>query len=286
MTLPGREGRDQRAAAGRFFAPFDKEQLIALSRLRFWNAVYSGAHSSPDFDASLFHVLGLGEKSLQRARWVFDPHDLGAWIRLLPVLGRIAGDRKAICHVLERFLGHGVAMKYEEAEERAVAPSRSFCLRGEATGGARGGQGQGVLGNSVLGAQSREYGSSLRLRIGPLSNLDVQRYRGLSFRPDTEGGFVVDLGPVCEFGRYWQEWGSSAEPHTPLSTHWPRLTYLLEHLTPANQSVRVHLVPRPAVSWRLGETVSLEEAVPSTDETSAIHTSTLGARTVLGGRAE
>ncbi len=279
VTLPGRAGREQLDSARRLCAPFDKERLLALSRLRFWNTVFSGAHRSDDFDAFLFRILGLSADSLQRARRVFDPEGLRAWTRILPLLWRVVGDVRHVTHILERFLGDRIELDVGPHQVQAVPEACRLQLR----------QGP-ALGCAYVGARVREDGTVASVRIGPLAPERTRAYRRVPLAPASGASgaaLVTELGPVCEFWRHWRTWErSESEPHgaqsRPYETRWPLLVYLLEHLLPATLTVRVHLQSAPTEGWRLGSTPGdgkAGQALPS--GASVGEPSTLGTTTVL-----
>ncbi|MCK4413951.1 MAG: PASTA domain-containing protein [Candidatus Eisenbacteria sp.] len=282
VSLPGQEGRDQLTAARRLFSPFDREHLLALSHLRYWNAVFSGGHRSEGFDAFLFRVLGLGEDAIRRARRVFDPESLRAWTRMLPLLPRLVGDPSRVAAVIGRLLNERVAIEDGRSQSRATPAGQRLRLARAGRAARRGGFVAG-LGQAVAGREEQPAGSAVRVRIGPLTPERALPFRGLSFDAGgpVEGGAVINLGPVCEFERYWQRWEqtTSGEVEEPIyATRWPRLVYLLEHLMPAPVAIEVHLLPKRE-PWRLGA----RQTAPSA--AGAYQASTLGAYTALSTRS-
>jgi hypothetical protein len=249
--------------------------------LRYWNAVFSGGYRNEGFDAFLFRVLGLDEVALHRARRVFDLESLRAWMRTLPLLSQIVGDRVRTAAILGRFLEEGVALEDGRSAKQATQPAQRLRIAGD-TRRTRGRQRHRALGRATLGTATRCAGGALRVRIGPLTPGNAERFRGLPYESGgpAEGGAVITLGPVCEFDRYWESWehGRGGELAEAVSaTHWPRLVYLLEHLMPAAAVIEVHLLPERA-PWRLGA----EAKQPP--ETGAYSPSTLGAYTLLEAR--
>ncbi len=138
VSLPGREGRDQLAAARMLFAPFDKARLLALARLRHWNAVFSGAHGSAAYESFLYQVLGLPEQLLAAARRVFDADQLRAWLRILPLLPRFAGNLPAAAEILAWFLGDPVTAGTDDAHREPIPPEQQLVLARGAAGTGRG----------------------------------------------------------------------------------------------------------------------------------------------------
>lgn len=316
VSLPGKEGRDQYEAARRLFAPFDKERLLALARLRYWNAVFSGAHRSEAYDAFLFRALGLPEESLQRARRILDPEQIRAWTRILPMLPRIAGDDRSIARILERFLEDPVEIRAGESRMSAVPEGLGMRISAAAVDSDIRRR-QAPMGLAFMGSAVREIGTGLCVRIGPLTAERGRGYQGMPFTraPSKSGGeILIDLGPVCTFERHWQKWdggrhagsgvgarsdsdsapraglgsglgsgsGSGLDPAID-STRWPLLVYLLEHLLPATATVAVRLVPAVTQGWRLGAKSAPPAAAAASaagEDDAGFHPSTLGAWTI------
>ena len=275
VSEPGREGRDQLDEARRFFAPFDKAGLVALSGLRYWNVVFSGAQEDQGFESFIFEVLGLGRQAWERSKRIFRADEFRAWTHILPLLSRMVGDPDYVRRILNRFLGDEISIAFGPRQTQPVPLSKRFRLEG-AEVDASAGQGSALLGKAFLGSQVQENGKVLVVRIGPLSPDRIRRYEGLSFVPASGSGsgtVVVDLGPVCELNNYWGEWekDQTAEPG---ETEWPKLIYLLQYLLPAHLKVEVHLEPEIGAGWKLGQKEAVEGFFPST----------LGAWTILRSR--
>lgn len=253
VSLPGEEGRQQLADTRRLFSPFDKAGLLALSRLRHWNTVFSMAHTNPDFEAFVFEILGLSEEELERARTIFGKDELQAWIRILPLLSRIIGNSDQITRVLKRFLSDTIELKIEGSHEQEIQADRSWRLTQTS--------GQ-TLGSMVLGSKFRHRGTTAVIMISGVTAHDFQNYAGVSWRPiSTSSGEALeaDLGPVCELDSH--------------AAQWPRLVYLLQYLLPAMFGIRIRIHLASSVRWRLG--------VP--EETPGHETTRLGVLSILGG---
>jgi hypothetical protein len=214
VSLPGREGRDQLAAARKLFAPFDKARALALARLRHWNAVFSGAHRSAAYESFLYQVLGLPEPMLAAARRVFDHDQLRAWLRILPLLPRFAGNLPAAAEILAWFLGDPVVAGTDDLHAGPIPAGQSITLApsaarstgattsgrrrapagaasavaggprtagGTASGGAEAPAAGPPLGQGFAGRELREIGTGAFFSIGPLPPERAARYAGLPF---------------------------------------------------------------------------------------------------------
>jgi hypothetical protein len=250
VSLAGAEGRAQMADARRIFAPFDKEQLLARARLHRWNGVFSGALQDPGFARALFEVLGLEPRSLERARQVMDEAALQDWLRILPLLHRVTGERRVAAALLARFLGDPVTI--EDAHPCPV--TAVTCGQGDSTVLAAARLGRAALGGAVAYA-----GNQTRVRIGPLSPERGRQYVPHTWDPRMEGSqgiYGVELGPVCELEQIWRDWETGRhrqDPHClPLAGQWPLILYLLEHFLPAQQTVQVDLLIDMRTRWKLG----------------------------------
>lgn len=280
VSLAGAEGRAQMDDARKLFAPFDKEQLLARSRLRRWNAVFSGALQDAGFTEVIFKILGLSPKSLERARAVLDPETLQDWLRILPLLHRAVGERQVVGALLTRFLGDPVELLDGHPREVDLPPDGSLHLS-PGSGSRRGG-----LGTAPLGTRVEQTGAMSQIRIGPLSRARAARYLADSWKPRMQGSqavFAVDLGPVCQFDDHWRVWEQGGTdgrtPSLPGEGRWPRCVYLLEHLMPAGQTAHVDLLVDRDAAWQLGDARESEGTKKAPAE--ELHASTLGAWTVL-----
>lgn len=302
VSLTGAEGRAQMEAARRIFAPFDKEQLLARSRLRRWNAVFSGASRDASFARALYAMLGLEPASLERARQVFDEQGLQDWLRILPLLHRVTGDRTVSGALLSRFLGDPVEIRDGHAAGHDLSGATALTLAApdhapagddaldppDAPGPNPAGAGHPALGRAALGRRAAFGGHETRVRIGPLPAARTREYEPGAMETRMEGPqgmYSRDLGPISAFERVWADW--EAGRHTrdpeclPLTGRWPLLIYLLEHFLPANQSVRVDLLVDMHAPWRLtGE----DEPASGTDHTRPA--AKLGVGSVLAGGAD
>jgi hypothetical protein len=296
VSLPGREGREQLTAARKLFAPFDKARLLALARLRHWNAVFSGAHRSAAYESFLYQVLGLPEPLLDAARRVFDQDQLRAWLRILPLLPRFAGDLGAGAEILAWFLGDRVTAGSDDLYTGPVPPGQRLALAPPSrAGGARGpGAAGGVrtasagapgrsrggnsaagarppgaagapLGQGFIGRDQRELGTGVFFSIGPLTPERASRYAGLPLAAlpgrGAEGHQVaVDLGFAGDLESLYASWESSRP--ALFATCWPQIIHILVHLIPAHMVVQVRLRPDAASGWRLGRHAAPPAAAP------------------------
>ncbi len=256
VSLTGAEGRAQMADARRIFAPFDKEQLLARARLRRWNAVFSGASRDASFARALYEMLGLEAASLERARQVFDEQGLQDWLRILPLLHRVTGDRAVAGALLARFLGDPVEIRDGHAAEQALPGATALTLSASDAPGVP--AVPAALGRAALGSRVVFCGHQTRVRIGPLPAARTREYEPGAMETRMEGPqgiYSRDLGPISAFEHIWADW--EAGRHTrdpeclPLTGRWPLLLYLLEHFLPANQSVRVEVLVDMHAPWRL-----------------------------------
>jgi len=313
VSLPGREGRDQLAAARKLFAPFDKARLLALARLRHWNAVFSGAHGSAAYESFLYQVLGLPEPLLAAARRVFDPDQLRAWLRILPLLPRFAGNLPAAAEILAWFLGDPVTAGTDDLHRQSVPTEQQFVLAPGAAGGARGGGGMAgrrarggnvtgaggaPLGQGFAGRDLHEIGTGVFFSIGPLTPERGERYAGLPFCSLPDGAAVaVDLGFAGDLESLYELW-ETTRPEI-FASRWPQIVHILVHLVPAPMLVQVRLRPEAGRGWRLGRHAAgaaggAGDLAPDAGQPAAaaaalepgLRPSTLGAWTVLSGRPQ
>ena len=284
VSQPGEEGRLQLEQARRLFAPFDKAGLLALSRLRFWNVVFSGGNQHADLETFIFRVLGLDPASLERGRRIFSTAEIQAWTRILPQLDRVVGDQDKMQAVLRRFMRDPVELRPGSPMSQDVPPDHRLKLVSGSPNDRADGPGDLAedtvphLGQMFLGDRISVQGRTMVLKIGPLSPERIELYAGPTFRSRVDrpsGAVIVDLGPVCELDRFWKAWESGegfgvasgfASPGAghegnlggllkspdPFTTQWPRLVYLLQYLMPAHLMVRVHLLPETGPGWVLG----------------------------------